>query len=399
MEVELGSQRPPPSPPPSLERLRDFIREEHQRAVERYRMDTPSPIREIHHHHHQGPPPGPAPAPIVVQSPLVPELLQSHRTMVEGMREAAAAFRETQNAAMRAEQERIALAVAQEQQQRQRHEEVLGLMSTLRNAGLGVSQQFVSHYNAFNNRMLVQQVFTNDPQHLGIPTPSAPDLEMPASPPKRPGDDDPPGMGKRIKAAALATMQALTDRPADLLANEAAKHVVTLANAASAAAAAEQPTPEQAAAMSVGLNAYGPGYKPPVRLSAKELAPYTRAHSEIAARAAKEMVARGAELIAKTTPGRSKPPAEPQAEIVAKADQSGGKPLPKAKFVDKVKASRKAAKPTPSKATPARRAVENLLLEKAKEAKLEAKPVPAKPRGVISSIGKKTPRTAKVKVT
>jgi hypothetical protein len=90
------------------------------------------------------------------------------------------------------------------------------------------------------------------------------------------------------------------------------------------------------------------------------------------------------------TPGKSsKPPAEPQAEIVAKADQSGGKPLPKAKFVDKVKASRKAAKPTP------RRAVENL--EKPKEA--PAKPVPAKPRGVISSIGKKTPRTAKVKVS
>jgi hypothetical protein len=316
------------------------------------------------------------------------------------MREAAAAFRETQNAAMRTEQDRIALAVAQEQQQRQRHEEVLGLMSTLRNAGLSVSQQFVSHWNSFNNRTLVQQVFTNDPQHLGIPTPSAPDLEMlPASPPKRPGDDDPPSMGKKIKAAALATLQALADRPADLVANESARHIVTLANAASAAAAAEQPTPEQAAAMSVGLNAYGPGYKPPVRLSAKELAPYTRAHSEVAARAAKEMVARGAELIAaKMTPGKSKPPAEPQAEIVAKADQSGGKPLPKAKFVDKVKASRKAAAAKP---TPARRAVENLLLEKAKEAKPKAKPevTPAKPRGVISSIGKKTPRTAKVKVS
>jgi hypothetical protein len=148
--------------------------------------------------------------------------------------------------------------------------------------------------------------------------------------------------------------------------------------------------------MSVGLSAYGPGYKPPVRLSAKELAPYTRAHSEIAARAAKEMVARGAEVIAKMTPGKSKPPAEPQAEIVAKADQSGGKPLPKAKFVDKVKASRKAAAAKP---TPARRAVENLLLEKAKAKPEVAKPVPAKPRGVISSIGKKTPRTAKVKVT
>jgi hypothetical protein len=108
------------------------------------------------------------------------------------------------------------------------------------------------------------------------------------------------------------------------------------------------------------------------------------------------MVARGAEVIAKMTPGKSKPPAEPQAEIVAKADQSGSKPLPKAKFVDKVKAARKAAAAKP---TPARRAVENLLLEKAKEAKPEvAKPVPAKPRGVISSIGKKTPRTAKVKV-
>jgi hypothetical protein len=283
--------------------------------------------------------------------------------------------------------------VAQEQQQRQRHEEVLGLMSTLRNAGLGVSQQFVSHWNAFNNRMLVQQVFTNSPEHFGIPEPSAPDLEMPASVPKRPpGDDDNAG-GKRIKAAALATMQALADRPADLLANEAAKHVVTLANAASAAAAAEQPTPEQAAAMSVGLNAYGPGYKPPVRLSAKELAPYTRAHSEIAARAAKEMVARGAELIAaKTTPGR-KPPAEPQAEVTA--DQSGGKPLPKAKFVDKVKASRKAA----AKTTPSRRVVEDLLLERAKAKAKEPAAPAAKPRGVISSIGKKTPRSAKVKVT
>jgi hypothetical protein len=113
------------------------------------------------------------------------------------------------------------------------------------------------------------------------------------------------------------------------------------------------------------------------------------------------MVARGAGVIAKMTPGKSKPPAEPQVEIVAKADQSGGKPLPKAKFVDKVKAARKAAAAKP---TPTRRAVENLLLEKAKEAKPKAKPevakpVPAKPRGVISSIGKKTPRTAKVKVS
>jgi hypothetical protein len=382
MEVELG--QPPPPPPPSLERLRDFIREEHQR-VARYRMDTPSPPpREIHHHHHHPPPPPPAP-PIVVQSPLVPELMQSHRTMIEGMREAAAAFRETQNAAMRSEQDRIALAVAQEQQQRQRHEEAMGLISTLRNAGLGISQQFVSHWNSFNNRTLVQQVFTNSPEHLGIPTPSAPDLEMlPASPPKRPGDDDAP-MGKKIKAAALSTLQALADRPADILASDTARHIVTLANAASAAAAAEQPTPEQAAAMSTGLNAYGPGYKPPVRLSAKELAPYTRAHSEVAARAAKEMIARGAEIIAKTTPSKAKP-----AEPPAPADQSGGKPLPKAKFVDKVKASRKA------KATPTRRAVENLLLEKAK-AEQPAVATPAKPRKVISSIGKKTPRSAKVK--
>jgi hypothetical protein len=95
------------------------------------------------------------------------------------------------------------------------------------------------------------------------------------------------------------------------------------------------------------------------------------------------MVARGAEI--KTTPSKAKP-----AEPPAPADQSGGKPLPKAKFVDKVKASRKA------KATPTRRAVENLLLEKAK-AEQPAVATPAKPRKVISSIGKKTPRSAKVK--
>jgi hypothetical protein len=139
--------------------------------------------------------------------------------------------------------------------------------------------------------------------------------------------------------------------------------------------------------MSTGLNAYGPGYKPPVRLSAKELAPYTRAHSEVAARAAKEMIARGAEI--KTTPSKAKPP---PAEPPAPADQSGGKPLPKAKFVDKVKASRKAAA---SKATPTRRAVEKLLLEKAKEPEQPAVATPS--RKVISSIGKKTPRSAKVK--
>jgi hypothetical protein len=195
-------------------------------------------------------------------------------------------------------------------------------------------------------------------------------------------------MGKKIKAAALSTLQALADRPADILASDTARHIVTLANAASAAAAAEQPTPEQAAAMSTGLNAYGPGYKPPVRLSAKELAPYTRAHSEVAARAAKEMVARGAEI--KTTPSKTTPSKAKPAEPPAPADQSGGKPLPKAKFVDKVKASRKA------KATPTRRAVENLLLEKAK-AEQPAVATPAKPRKVISSIGKKTPRSAKVK--
>jgi hypothetical protein len=81
---------------------------------------------------------------------------------------------------------------------------------------------------------------------------------------------------------------------------------------------------------------------------------------------------------------------------VAKADQSGSKPLPKVKFVDKVKASRKAA--AASKATPGRRAVEDPETKPAKPA-APRPATPAKPRGVISSIGKKTPRSAKVKVT
>ena len=354
------------------------------------------------HHHHYGPPPapppsvvyvpqtpGPEPGAVVRHVPPEPEPLQTHRHVIEGMRHAAAHFQEMQNQAMRTEQERIALAVAQEQAHRQRHAEVSQLLGALRNPGLTVYQQMQQHLNVFNNRTLTQQVFTNNPQRLGLPTPSAPTLdddEMVQAVSKRPGDEGGGGGSKRLKAIA--------DRPAQVVANETAKRLVALANAAHAASAAEQPSPADAAAMAVGHMPYGPGFKPPVRLA--KLAPYTKTlGQERAAQAARE-VAR--ELMAKMTPGKKRPSEAAATAAAAEADndQSGGKPkLGKfAKSVAKA-AKARAARPTPGRA----QAVQAFEEAKAKAPKPAPKAPRAEketPRKVIRSISK-TPRSAKVK--
>jgi hypothetical protein len=314
---------------------------------------------------------------------MVPQLMETHRMVLEGIREAAAHFQAMQNQAIRREHERVMLAVAQEDAQRQRHAQLVEMMSSLHNPGQSITQQMEHHWNVWNHRTLVQQVFTNDPQHMGIPSPGPPTLddEMVQAAPKRPGDDGGAGGAKRLKA--------VVERPAEVVANETARHVVALANAAHAAAAAEHPTPEDAAIMAVGHAPYGPGFKPPVRLQAKQLAPYTRAHSEAAAKVAREVIAR--ELMTKMTPGKKKPSeaAATAAAAEAENDQSGGKPkLGKfAKSVAKARAKAR-SRPTPGRA----QAVE--AFEKAKVEKTATKT--ATPRKVVRTISK-TPRSAKVK--
>jgi phenylpyruvate tautomerase PptA (4-oxalocrotonate tautomerase family) len=286
-----------------------------QRQVEYYRMDVDdgSEGEEVHNpevvpRRHfeaapiipgtQPPPPPPAPQVVHVVHHPPPDLFHTFHGIRVGMHHMAQEYRDAQNRAMLADQQRVALSIAREAENQRRHEQLMGMMQQLGNQGLTVHQQFVTHVNHWNQQTLLQQVFYSG---HGAIDPEDEDLEMTLSVPKRPGDDR-GGGGKRIKAL-----------PADALAQETVNHIVQMASAAAAAPPSAAP--------------------PLVTVTPEEMAAYSVAHNRVAARQAKR------DLLAESVAAVAKMPRKTPSKVAVMIedadeanDQSGSRPLRRITF-------------------------------------------------------------------